>query len=271
MYMDKVTGKFNSRQYVPGTIAVPCGRCIQCRIQRSKTWALRLMAELKYWEVATFLTLTYDEDHLPEGGGLQKEDVQKYFRRLRKDIGSHEPIKHFSVGEYGEKGGRPHYHSIVFGLSPDRVELNDNWRLGNHYVGTVTYDSCRYVTDYVTKKLYGKMAEEVYGGKEAPFLLLSKGIGKRFALDNADSLKNNLIINARGTKHVLPRYYRELLDISSDEYLKKALEVQREQMDEYRARGLDNLEDMRLATIDAGEQSELNVIARRAVRSKYKL
>ena len=47
-------------------IEMPCGNCLACKIQRSREWAMRLLHELEYWEKATFITLTYAPEHLPE-------------------------------------------------------------------------------------------------------------------------------------------------------------------------------------------------------------
>ena len=46
-------------------IDIPCGKCIGCRLDYSRQWADRLMMEMKYHDKAYFLTLTYDDDHIP--------------------------------------------------------------------------------------------------------------------------------------------------------------------------------------------------------------
>lgn len=72
-------------------VIVPCGRCICCRLNRSSQWAVRIMHELHMHKgVGCFVTLTYDQAHLPwvsnYRGTLVKEDVQKFLKRLRKAI-----------------------------------------------------------------------------------------------------------------------------------------------------------------------------------------
>lgn len=53
---DKTQGKF---------IEVPCGKCIFCQSQLSRDWQLRLKKEFNFKTFNFFITLTYDEDHLP--------------------------------------------------------------------------------------------------------------------------------------------------------------------------------------------------------------
>lgn len=109
---------------------VPCGQCIGCRLERSRQWANRCMLELEYHDSAYFVTLTYDDDHVPvayytdddtgeafPAQTLCRRDVQLFLKRLRKRFGS--GIRYFGCGEYGPETLRPHYHLILFGLKLD--------------------------------------------------------------------------------------------------------------------------------------------------------
>ncbi|QXN75131.1 replication initiator protein [Microvirus mar29] len=113
---------------------VPCGNCIGCRLEYSKQWADRCMLEVQYHERACFITLTYDNDHVPRkvysssgGSGplfalsLSKRDLQLFFKRLRKAFPSCR-IRYFGCGEYGPNTLRPHYHVILFGVDFDDKE-----------------------------------------------------------------------------------------------------------------------------------------------------
>lgn len=62
-------------------LSLPCGRCIGCRLERSRQWAVRCVHEAALHEDNAFITLTYDDDHLPYGGTLKK----KTSRTLRND------------------------------------------------------------------------------------------------------------------------------------------------------------------------------------------
>ena len=86
----------------PDGLLVPCGKCLACRIAKRTEWAMRMLHELSDYDDAVFVTLTYDEDHIPSNQSLKKSDLQKWFKRVRKEI---EPkkIRYFACGEYGEK------------------------------------------------------------------------------------------------------------------------------------------------------------------------
>lgn len=67
-------------------IRLPCGRCIGCRLERSRQWALRLTHEKRFHAESAFITLTYDENHLPEGGSLDLKHFQNFMKRLRFEL-----------------------------------------------------------------------------------------------------------------------------------------------------------------------------------------
>lgn len=153
---------------------VPCGRCIGCRLERSRQWAVRMMHEASLHEDNCFLTLTYDEEHLPYDGSLDKRAFPLFMGRLRK---SGRKARYFHCGEYGEENGRPHYHACLFGCNfGDRYAWasrngNEAWRsptlerlwpYGHCEIGSLTFESAAYVARYVTKKVTGERAAEHY-------------------------------------------------------------------------------------------------------------
>lgn len=164
-------------------LQLPCGRCIGCRLERSRQWAVRLVHENKLHERSCFLTLTYDQDHVPKDGSLNVKHFQDFMKRLRKWQATELPedgkLRFFHCGEYGEKNGRPHYHAIIFGQDfvHDRVlhsknhegdglyvsrDLGRLWPMGLHTIGAVTFESCAYVARYITKKVTGDAAAAYY-------------------------------------------------------------------------------------------------------------
>ena len=78
---------------------VPCGRCMPCRINKTQAWVLRLEFEKSNCEKSAFVTLTYDDEHLPKDCSLNKRDVQLFFKRMRK---AGLQFRYYCVGEYGE-------------------------------------------------------------------------------------------------------------------------------------------------------------------------
>lgn len=151
--------------FVTGGSAFGCGQCIPCRINKRREWTHRILLEAAQTKDNCFLTLTYDDEHLPEGGTLVPRDLRLFFWRLRKKM----KFRYFGVGEYGDDSQRPHYHVALFGVqsclrgltSPRRngtcCEVCDSmrlvWKNGNVYLGSLTEQSAAYIAGYVTKKM----------------------------------------------------------------------------------------------------------------------
>ncbi|QKI28930.1 VP4 [Kummerowia striata gokushovirus] len=155
-----------------------CGRCIGCRLERSRQWAVRLVHEKRFHSDSAFITLTYADEHLPRDGSLDVKHFQDFMKRLRRRCG-YTKLRFFHAGEYGEKKGRPHYHAIIFGHSffEARVDvevsgrgdttwtsplLSEVWPFGLNRVGEVSFESCAYVARYVCKKVTGPPAQAHY-------------------------------------------------------------------------------------------------------------
>ena len=80
------TSPFRLKNKEGTVISLPCGHCTGCRIQRAREWASRLIHEMSYHEKNTFITLTYDNEHLPKDESIDKDELQRFFKRLRKTI-----------------------------------------------------------------------------------------------------------------------------------------------------------------------------------------
>lgn len=152
------------------------------------------MLESVVHETASFLTLTYSDENLPEGGSVHPPHLRDFLKRYRKRLDK--PVRFFGVGEYGDKSERPHYHLAMFGddcsapgtdplhrLHPQRFErrvchADLAWPFGNVHVGTLTYDSAQYIAGYTTKKMTGVMDERLHGRHpEFARMSLRPGIG----------------------------------------------------------------------------------------------
>lgn len=224
----RITKNLNPAVY-PDGLEVPCGKCLACRIKKRSEWSLRLTLESYYWERSMFLTLTYMDKYMPENGSLVKSDMQKFFKRLRKRLPDEKKIKHFTAGEYGDKSGRPHYHSIIFGLGlqeEDKEAVIESWpycdwsipEIRKEAFGLVEKDSIRYVAQYIDKKYSGDLAVQEYEekGREPVFRLCSLGMGKSYLEEFSNHIKENLHITCNGVQYSLPRYYVKKLDIPKD-------------------------------------------------------
>ena len=186
--------KYEDLMYNPKVMLIPCGQCIGCRIRQREDWTTRIELEARDYpkEEVWFITLTYDDDHVPgvivkTGEIMRKvqytwkpgekrpdsvqillyEDIQKFLKRLRKAYKG--KIRYFVAGEYGEQTARPHYHMILYGWKPTDLEnlykihhngyynskwLKDLWGMGQIQIAQAVPETYRYVAGYVTKKMY---------------------------------------------------------------------------------------------------------------------
>jgi len=237
---------FNTNDgFVDLVVQVPCGRCIGCRIDYSRQWAVRCMHEASLHDQNCFITLTYDNEHLPVDHSISKKEIQRFWKRLRKYTGK--KIRYFCCGEYGEQNNRPHYHAILFGFDFNDKTLfskkNGNllfrsntlekaWKFGFSTIGTVTFESCAYVARYVMKKRKGKPEQVDANGisnaehyrlvdadtgetfdvePEFCTMSLKPGIGANWFDLYSDSDLDKDYLTIAGVKHKLPNYYDYLL------------------------------------------------------------
>jgi len=160
---------FNPDQSAGIKMQVPCGQCIGCRVEHSRAWALRCVHEAQTHEQNCFITLTYDDEHLPQYGELRKDHWQKFIKSLRKRL-SPRKVRYFHCGEYGEQLQRPHYHALLFGWTPSDKELHSTrdgiplyvspmtqklWGRGFVTIGELNYQTAAYTARYTMKKLSG--------------------------------------------------------------------------------------------------------------------
>lgn len=144
-----------------------------------------------------FVTLTYKPETLPKGGTLVRSDPQKFLKKLRKAIHP-STVRYYYCGEYGEDGGRPHYHFALFGLGPEDEEtISKAWGGGIVHVGDLTHDSAQYVAQYVTKKMNHSESKCSEKCKHPPLngripeysrMSLRPGVGALAVPDIADAL-----------------------------------------------------------------------------------
>lgn len=228
-----------------------CGNCLNCRINYTSQWQLRCLYELNSWNGAMFVTLTYDNEHLPTNNSLVRKDLTDFFKRLRRDLeytkfetlwnGSYltnprtqklyKPmIRYYACGEYGDKRKRPHYHIILYGLDYYNDShwryIIDNWKLcdplvfdknlGRHCaIQNVTRDDIGYVTGYVRKKLKGELAVKEYDDtcRLRPFSAISHEIGLNLARKQVDILAKGYTYQHNGKRIGIPRYFRDKLEL----------------------------------------------------------
>nr|QJB20892.1 MAG: replication initiator protein [Microvirus sp.] len=195
---------------------VPCGKCNFCLMSRRADWTFRLKEQQKVSVTAYFLTLTYDDEHLPSDGKVDKRELQLFFKRIRKQQDNiikelskvdkkalkWPKIKYYAVGEYGTKTKRAHYHAIMYNMHPILVEnIYRHWTLGHSMCVPSNGATIHYTTKYVINN-----EESDYKG----FSLISKGLGESYELAADYHRSGNVsVVYSDGVPQRLPRYYKD--------------------------------------------------------------
>lgn len=275
-------------------VVIPCGKCIGCRLDYSRSWADRMMLELETAKKGLFVTLTYDNEHLPvcqydeDGfplyGSLQKRDCQLWMKVLRKRFEGVR-IRFYLAGEYGENTLRPHYHAILFGIGlcdlPDLVPhgtnelgdkyfispmLSETWDRGFVLVSDVSWKTCAYVARYVTKKLNGPWSIDYAIRNCIPeFSLMSRkpGIGRLYLEEHPDCLDYeniNISTAESGLKIRIPKYYLRQIKLTDPERYDKMIKQRQEFAEDSMVLKLQNTGLGYLDYLELQEQNKLDAI-----------
>lgn len=230
---------FNPKDaYLDLPIQVPCGQCIGCRLEKARQWAVRLTHEAQAHTYRWFITLTYDDDHIPPHGSLRKKDFQDFMKRLRKRSGA--KIRYLHCGEYGDLDLRPHYHAVIFGVDfPDRRRISDSqsgrpqwrsdllaaiWGHGFCTISDFSYEAAGYVARYVLKKQTGDAGDEAYTkldpstGElielERPYVTMSlkPAIAQDFYDKFGDDISGKDCVVIAGKEALPPKRYSKLFE-----------------------------------------------------------
>lgn len=209
------------RQHRQLTYDVPCGKCLACLQKKRQDWVFRLKQELRVSHSAFFVTLTYDDNHLPRDSSLNVRDPQLFLKRLRqhKDVKGLN-IRYMLVGEYGSETFRPHYHAIIFNLPifndfrniKLRMLIEDVWKLGGVYVVPANGATFSYVAKYVLSTQ--QVAHEL-GLPTIPLLSSRRpAIGSSFLATGVArkiSQETMAYVVSDGIKMATPRFYNDKL------------------------------------------------------------
>lgn len=197
-------------------MAFPCGQCPECLKRRASGWSFRLVREGRRSSSAYFVTLTYKDAPMSNNNfmTLQKSDVQKYIKRLRKINGN--KIKYYTVGEYGTDYSRPHYHIILFNAFLPTI--TKAWSLEGKTLGTVWIDEVNEATiGYTLKYMCKDKKVPLFKNddRQKEFSIMSKGLGSNYLTKEMRQWHKNDLENRmycpleEGKKIAMPRYYKQ--------------------------------------------------------------
>ena len=226
------------------SMQVQCNKCVACDLRRALKQAVQLNCELKTSKgKSVFLTLTYDDEHLPANFSVDKPELQRFIKRLRKwQIKTKQTgkLRYKSQGEYGGRFGRPHYHLAAFNLEfPDLKQigyekdwsayeselLTKMWGNGQVHLIALVFENCLYITTHHIEqkvndsvKVHEKPIIHPVTGKlieirEPEFSTQSSkpGIGKEFFEKFPSDMYPKDFLTINGQKMPIPKYFDALL------------------------------------------------------------
>lgn len=238
-------------KYGKSLLLLPCGHCLACMKNYRCSWSVRMLLEAQLYEHNCFITLTYHPACLPKDNKPHRDEIQRFFKRLRKTIGC--DVRYFYCGEKGDKnptgdetGGRAHYHALLFGYDfPDKElfgrtssgsliyrsrTLEKCWPFGHSSIGDIDPGSACYVAGYSTKKLKDiEIGDDCKENREVCFVGMSRRPGLGAAKFDLNWFKSETIYNALGESNI-PRFFEKMLQGIKPQYFEKYKEARRDRL-----------------------------------------
>lgn len=207
---------------------IPCRSCECCRMDKTNEWISRCEYEQGLHNSASFVTFTYDDEHLPFANDtslrptLDYMHFHKYIDSIKhraKKLFDKYPnkyshcdknFKYIASAEYGDKFERPHYHCVFFGLDPFECDtfLKRSWSYGSIQVDPVKPGAFSYIVKYIQKQTFGKLRDDMYYSKGClpPRLFVSTGLGSGMYLEHSKEISEKGYFT-RGQHRVYPNAY----------------------------------------------------------------
>ncbi|AZL82751.1 replication initiator protein [Apis mellifera associated microvirus 48] len=249
----------------------PCGQCKNCRINHRRDWQSRLLLEASSHAHSCFVTLTFADTGIPPI--LRRSDLKRFFRALRVYIPD---ARHFSVGEYGKRFGRAHYHTHIFSNVPVlATHLAACWPFGHVDIGDTEPASLDYTLGYLLKDKRSNVWP--IESRFPEFRAFSPGIGK-MALPH-------LLIDG----NLLPREYKVFGNLwPVSRYLRQRAkkmgfdvsQTEEKRLEEFEAQQMravlrnPSLTQAEVSTLYDGfvkkRQEKLEVLKKKAIRDAYR-
>lgn len=240
---------FNEQSYYN----IPCGRCLNCRVDRQNELVDRAEYEYIKYGCGAFVTFTYDDFHNFQNafinsktGELQytinKKDGKDFLNRLNKLVHQdnkktgYNPLcrkdyKYIITHEYGDKFNRNHIHCLFFGLDFAYCERLF-WRAWNFQgsieVGPIKNGGIPYCVKYISDMQFGKekFYKYIYNGLTAPCSSHSLGLGEDLYKGQLKYINShNGCYRWHGVDRPVPSYYKNkfriISDLQQDKYEKR--------------------------------------------------
>lgn len=128
----------NIRRYAFETVVVPCGKCLNCLKNKQSSMVVRCKREAEQKGSFAFMTLTYDDDHLPLARSLW---------RVSKDTGECEVFfkpELFSTGINPDPSYCDLFKTIIAGDSPRYFQYKLFEDSEYEYIVRITPSVCRF-------------------------------------------------------------------------------------------------------------------------------
>jgi len=235
-------------------VSVPCGKCHGCRLDKSREWAMRCSHEAQLHDENSFITLTYNDEHLPRTKDgtptLNPDNYVRFMKRLRERTPHR--ISFFHCGEYGDRDNRPHHHAILFGRGFADMyfwrksghynlyrseELETLWTFGHSEIGEASFESAGYIARYQLKE------HTPIDGVHPPYLTMSRrpGIGKRWIEQFQDDVyPDDRVVVQGGTAYKPPRYYDQQIERNNPRLFESIQARRQDKLTEEQKSGLRN-------------------------------
>lgn len=205
---------------------VPCGQCYYCRQRKKYEWVCRSLMERFSFDNGYFITLTYDNEHLPEDRGVSKWHAKYFLDEMRKVFLAHEiPYSYYLMSEYGGRSQRAHYHMHLFTDAPLSFVssvVSSLWKYGFNKIGTTTLKSVLYTSAF---HLLPKEHMDKY--PKPNFHMMTRGLGKNF-VDKWKSYyqqHDRRVFEFSGFKFNLPPYIRDSFGLPKDSFTTRDLDL----------------------------------------------
>lgn len=231
-------------------MAVPCGKCYDCRRELANQFVLRARSEFQHSVCAYFVTLTYNDDNIRYYNPfdrvarrreldkisaygvkyfgmykdfiLSKDDAVRFCKSMQSAIKRYSPnllFRYALNGEYGLYTQRPHMHALIY--SPLLFNLQDFtkiiqscWQFGNVTVSPVTPSRINYVAKHFMKTDVGSELQQEIAPIFQKRSTYNGGIGRDLVNDNSILINYYRDINyfKVGKYNIaIPRYIRKKL------------------------------------------------------------